>query len=70
MLERGYDLWGPHVPLQRYAEFVTLTQGADPDRASEQIDFRVPHPLLHLLRCKMVIHDERFAPIADAFRAR
>jgi hypothetical protein len=45
------DLWGnsPAV-LRRYAEFMTFTQGVDPDHAEQYLEFRRIDPLYALLR--------------------
>ncbi len=45
------DLWGnnPFV-LLRYAEFMSFTQGADPDHATQYVSFQKVHPLYALLR--------------------
>lgn len=48
----GYDLWGydPGV-LRRYAEWITASQGLDPDDATETIEFhRAPTVFASLLR--------------------
>ena len=47
------DLWGndPGV-LKRYAEFITWTQGGDPNRASQNVAFREIPPLYAMLRCR------------------
>ena len=45
MLTGRYDVWGydPGV-LRRYAEFMTFTQGGDPDHAGEYLRFLLPAP--------------------------
>jgi hypothetical protein len=51
------DLWGndPFV-LRRYAEFMTATQGYDPDKASQYIsEFKQLPPIYAILRCKYVM---------------
>ena len=47
------NIWGydPGV-LKRYAEFITFTQGANPDYASQYVDFRRFHSLYSMLRCR------------------
>ena len=47
------DLWGndPGV-LKRYAEFMTFTQGGDPDLATQNITFAMVHRLYAMLRCR------------------
>ncbi|MDO8545101.1 MAG: hypothetical protein Q7S40_32075 [Opitutaceae bacterium] len=46
------DLWGndPGV-LKRYAEFMTFTQGGDPNFATQNLQFRIVHRLYAMLRC-------------------
>jgi hypothetical protein len=47
------NIWGydPGVP-KRYAEFMTFTQGLDPDYASQYVNFRRFHSLYSMLRCR------------------
>jgi hypothetical protein len=51
------DLWGddPAV-LRRYAEFMTYTQGGDPDHANQQLIFGRATPLAALLRLRFVFY--------------
>ena len=76
MLTGRYDVWGydPGV-LRRYAEFLTFTQGGDPDHAGEYLRFllRAPgggapklrlHRLYAMLRLRYVL-----APDKDGLRA-
>lgn len=47
------DLWGNDpLVLQRYAEFMTVTQGGDPDAASQNLVIRSLHPWFAMLRCR------------------
>jgi hypothetical protein len=51
------DIWGndPFV-LRRYSEFITATQGYDPDKATQYIPaFRGLPPIYAILRCQYVI---------------
>lgn len=47
------DLWGndPGV-LKRYAEFMTFTQGGDPNAATQNLKFTLVHRLYAMLRCR------------------
>ena len=47
------DIWGfdPGV-LKRYAEFMTFTQGNDPNQATQYLNVSNPHPLLEMIRCR------------------
>jgi len=48
-------IWGndPFV-LRRYAEFIAYTQGEDPDRVTQYVEFRKLSPLYAMLRCRFV----------------
>lgn len=46
----GYD---PGV-LKRYAEFITFTQGRNPDTANQFLGFHHFHPLIKMLRCRYI----------------
>ncbi len=50
------DIWGydPGV-LRRYAEFMTYTQGADPDSATQYVRFTRFHDLYKMLRCRYIV---------------
>ncbi|NPU83628.1 MAG: hypothetical protein HPY65_03985 [Syntrophaceae bacterium] len=50
------DIWGygPMV-LKRYAEFMAVTQGVDPDRASTYLPLHAYHPLWDLLRVRFIL---------------
>jgi hypothetical protein len=49
------DLWGDDPSLLlRYAEFMTFTQGQNPDYVSQDLGFSRPHPLYSMLRCRDV----------------
>ncbi len=50
----GYD---PGV-LKRYAEFITFTQGRNPDTANQYLDFSHFHPLFKMLRCRYVFENK------------
>lgn len=56
MAEGLHDIWG-FGPLvnRRYAEFMTLTQGKDPDRATQYLEVRRVMKLHTMLRCRSVI---------------
>jgi hypothetical protein len=56
MAEGASELWGydPTV-LSRYAQFMAITQGSDPDTANMYQSFRWYCPLYRLLRCSDVI---------------
>jgi hypothetical protein len=48
----AYDIWGSDPYVSRhYAEFMTFTQGGDPDEASQNVTWKDPSPLLRLVRC-------------------
>jgi hypothetical protein len=53
MLLRSENIWGydPGV-LKRYAQLLHLSQGNDPEAASQYLSFRSPHPILSMLRCR------------------
>ncbi|MDA2930273.1 hypothetical protein MYX84_10045 [Acidobacteria bacterium AH-259-O06] len=47
------NIWGCNpVVLRRYAEFMTFTQGQDPDKATQYLQFTHPHRLYDMLRCR------------------
>ena len=49
------DLWGNDPALlRRYAEFIAFTQGGDPNRATQNVDFRTLPSLYRLLRLHYV----------------
>ena len=53
------DLWG-HDPgvLKRYAEFMTFTQGQNPQTASQYLDLSRIHPLFGMLRGRYAFFSE------------
>ncbi len=53
MLLRSENIWGydPGV-LKRYAQLLHLSQGNDPEEASQYLSFRSQHPILSMLRCR------------------
>jgi hypothetical protein len=53
MLLRSENIWGydPGV-LKRYARLLHLSQGHDPDEASQYLAIQRPHPILTMLRCR------------------
>ena len=53
------DLWGydPGV-LRRYAELIAYTQGYDPQKAAQYVQFRNYHPLMGMLRLRYLITPE------------
>jgi hypothetical protein len=58
------DLWGNNpAVLRRYAEFMTLTQGRDPDYAEQYLPFKQIVPLYAMLRFRYA-----FLPAAGAWR--
>lgn len=61
MMLRSENIWGydPTV-LKRYAQLLSVSQGADPATASQYLQFSKPHPILNLLRCRFA-----FVPKAD-----
>jgi hypothetical protein len=50
-----YDIWGFHIPLGRYSEFIAFTQGVKPDEATERLMIKSMHPLFDMLRCRFFI---------------
>lgn len=56
MVLRNGNIWGydPSV-LKRYAQLLTLSQGIDPAQASQYLPFQQPHPILSLVRGKIVM---------------
>lgn len=50
------NIWGydPSLP-KRYSEFMTFTQGGDPDSAIQHVRFTQIHHLWRMLRCRYVI---------------
>ncbi|MFB3067976.1 MAG: hypothetical protein ACE1ZI_01790, partial [Acidobacteriota bacterium] len=55
----GQDMWG-HDPgvLKRYAEFMTFTQGKNPESASQYLELSRIHPLFGMLRGRYVFFSE------------
>jgi len=53
------DIWG-HDPgvLKRYAEFMTFTQGKNPESASQYLELSRIHPLFGMLRGRYVFFSE------------
>ena len=51
------DIWGydPIIPL-RYARFMAATQGLDPEKASQYINFRQYHRLYNMLRLRFIMN--------------
>jgi hypothetical protein len=50
------DMWGDDPGLlARYAQFITFTQGGNPDQATQNVTFRSPSPLYSLLRLRYVL---------------
>jgi hypothetical protein len=60
MLLGASDLWGsdPGV-VRRYAEFITWTQGGNPDTATQYVQFTRLEPLYAMLRFRYVLRPER-----------
>ncbi len=62
------DLWGfdPGV-VRRYAEFITWTQGASPDKATQYVTFRSLDPLYAMLRLRYaMLPDARGVKVVEA----
>lgn len=64
----GYD---PSV-LKRYAQLLTLSQGVDPEQASQYLPFRQGHPILALVRGKAAMIPKadgqiEIAPLGEPF---
>ena len=59
MATGSFDIWGydPGV-LRRYAEFISFTQGINPDKADNYVSFRGYHPLYKMLRLRYVLYIE------------
>lgn len=56
VVHQMFDIWGYDPGMgKRYAEFIALTQGADPDKAGYGVKFTRYHDLLRILRCRYVI---------------
>src|SRR5438552_2954911 len=50
------DLWGYDASLvRRYAEFMAWSQGADPDGATQDVNFKWVDPLLAMVRLRYVL---------------
>ena len=49
------DIWGDDsgVPL-RYAQFMNFTQGLNPDKASQYLNFKKFHRLFSMIRCRYI----------------
>jgi hypothetical protein len=60
MILGASDLWGsdPGV-VRRYAEFMTWTQGGNPDTATQYVQFTRLDPLYAMLRFRYVLRPER-----------
>src|SRR5439155_1121517 len=53
------DIWGYDASVvRRYTEFVTWSQGAEPDKATQDVDFNWFDPLFAMLRLRFVIVSE------------
>ncbi|MFB3067844.1 MAG: hypothetical protein ACE1ZI_01120, partial [Acidobacteriota bacterium] len=59
MMTGTQDLWGfdPGV-LKRYAEFMAFTQGENPDKATQYVQFSRIHPLFKMLRHRYFLFSE------------
>jgi len=56
MLYGASGIWGyDFCVVRRYAEFVALTQGFNPDKVLQYIPLRKIHPLFDLMRCKYAV---------------
>jgi hypothetical protein len=50
------DLWGYDASVvRRYAEFMAWSQGADPDKATQDVNFKWVDPLFSMLRLRYVL---------------
>jgi hypothetical protein len=53
MYLRAQNIWGyGAIPSRRYLEFITFTQGGDPDQATQYVNFTQWPALYRMLRCK------------------
>jgi len=55
------NIWGedPGV-LDRYARFMAYTQGRDPDKATQYVNFSRPQKLYNMLRCRYIdVYDKK-----------
>jgi hypothetical protein len=51
MLLRSENIWGYDPTVQkRYAQLLFASQGENPEKANQYLNFRSPHPILELLR--------------------
>jgi hypothetical protein len=56
MLYGACGIWGYDAyVIRRYAEFVALTQGFNPDEVTQYMPFKQIHPLFDLMRCKYAV---------------
>jgi hypothetical protein len=56
MLYGASGIWGyDFCVVRRYAEFVALTQGFNPDEVTQYMRFKRIHPLFDLMRCKSAV---------------
>ncbi|MDF9832063.1 hypothetical protein M2103_000271 [Ereboglobus sp. PH5-5] len=76
MMWRSEGIWGnePSV-LKRYSEFMTFTQGLNPDGATQNLNItRIDQRLFGLLRCRFIFHPEgnniKATPIAPEAMGR
>lgn len=52
-------IWGYDASVvRRYAEFIAWTQGADPDRATQDVTFRWGNPLYAMLRLRYIFESQ------------
>jgi hypothetical protein len=66
MAAGGYDVWGygPLVPA-RYGQFISFTQGINPDQAEPALAFRYHLPIYEIFRCRYSIFPAVKAQIHD-----
>lgn len=58
------DIWGDDPALlRRYAEFMTFTQGGDPDHATQQLIFSKSSPIYSLLRLRYIFYADSQAQL-------
>ncbi|MEO8205234.1 MAG: hypothetical protein ABI615_03580 [Chthoniobacterales bacterium] len=64
---RAESLWGydPSV-LKRYAEFLYFTQGLNPNKANQYLQFTQSHPLYSLLRARYILDEKGIRDMPNA----
>jgi hypothetical protein len=60
MLYGACGIWGYDAyVIRRYAEFIALTQGLNPDEVTQYMSFKQIHPLFDVMRCKYEVVPEQ-----------